>query len=186
MEQEEPQYHNPEEDIVADQKLLREQLEKFLEQEKRKEQARREYGYNEQARSEYRPPKRRHRFGHRGKHALEHKERQRCSQERRSLSPKKRDSSPVKPSRSEEESSSRSESPRRSHSPPRNKKEKEKEYIPPDAKNAPTPHGWQRSECPVGHRCNKALCYTHKRIQGAVWDRSRFPKPYYPRNKTRE
>jgi len=179
MEQEEPQQGTPQADFVADHKLLRQQFEKFLEKKKKKREFRQRNGYPQRGR-----------YGRQGKLALERErsspERRSSSPEHRSLSPKKRNSSPVKPSRSEEESSSRSKSPRRSHTPPRNNKRKEKEYIPPDAKNAPTPYGWQRSECPVGHRCNKALCYTHKRIQGAVWDRSRFPKPYYPKNKTRE
>lgn len=84
-----------------------------------------------------------------------------------------------------------SSSERRSLSPPRRERThthgrqrrnevKREEYIPPDPRKAATPHGWQRSECQAGHPCRTALCYTHKTIRGAVWDRSCYPKPYFP------
>jgi len=68
----------------------------------------------------------------------------------------------------------------RSSSPQRRVYEK---YVPPSTRNAPVPHGFKRSECPVGHRCSKALCYTHVNIKGAVWDRSVYPRPYFPPKK---
>jgi len=47
--------------------------------------------------------------------------------------------------------------------------------------NKDTPRGFNRSKCQCGHLCVQPQCYTNIEDPRVVWDKSRYSKPYYPR-----